>query len=150
MDIGAGKGYPSSSLSNFAGHRFFLDDVQCNSMEGFLQSLKFESIEMQKQVCLLIGKAAKFKGKPKRWYTKQVLYWRGKEIKRDSKEYQDLLDRAYQAMYDQCSSFRFALHRTGNATLTHSIGKTKINETILTRKEFCSRLTNLRDTQKVN
>jgi hypothetical protein len=36
MDIGSGKSYPSGALSNFAGHRFFLDDVQCNSMEGFL------------------------------------------------------------------------------------------------------------------
>ena len=34
---------------------------------------------------------------------------------------------------------------TKKATLTHSIGKKKINETVLTEREFCSRLTKLRD-----
>lgn len=63
MDIGSGSGYPSAALSNFAPHPFIIDGVQCNSMEGFLQSLKFDSLEMQHYVCTLIGKAAKFKGK---------------------------------------------------------------------------------------
>ena len=42
MDIGSKAGYPASSLSNFAGHRFVIDDVECYSMEGFLQSLKLK------------------------------------------------------------------------------------------------------------
>ena len=42
MDIGSGKGYPSSSLSNFAPHEFVIDGITCQSMEGFLQSLKFQ------------------------------------------------------------------------------------------------------------
>ena len=32
MDIGSKSGYPSSSLSNFAGHRFIFDGVECYSM----------------------------------------------------------------------------------------------------------------------
>ena len=60
MDIGSGSGFPSANLSNFHPHPFVIDGVQCNSMEGFLQSLKFKEPEMQKQVCLLVGKAAKF------------------------------------------------------------------------------------------
>ena len=67
MDIGSGKGYPSSALSNFAGHRFILDGIQVNSMEGFLQGLKFKNPDMQVEVCKLIGKAAKMKGKEKNW-----------------------------------------------------------------------------------
>ena len=47
MDIGSGKGYPENSLSNFAPHKFVIDGVECNSMEGFLQSLKFSNPEMQ-------------------------------------------------------------------------------------------------------
>ena len=70
MDIGSGSGYPSSSLSNFAPHPFEIDEVKCNSMEGFLQSLKFESVDMQEYVCTLVGKAAKFKGKNKKWWQK--------------------------------------------------------------------------------
>ena len=95
MDIGSGNGYPVGTLSNFAPHPFEIDGVQCNSMEGFLQSLKFESVEMQKYVCTLVGKAAKFKGKKKKWFQKQELYWLGDTYKRDSDEYQNLLNRAY-------------------------------------------------------
>ena len=145
MDIKSGNGYPSSALSNFAGHRFILDDVQCNSMEGFLQSLKFSNEEMQKHVCTLIGREAKYKGKHKNWWTNQTLYWKGKEYKRKSEEYQNLLDRAYQAMYDQSEKFRKALKATKNATITHSIGKSDPTRTILTEKEFCSRLFALRE-----
>lgn len=145
MDIGSKAGYPASSLSNFAGHRFTIDDVECYSMEGFLQSLKFKEADMQKEVCKLIGKAAKFKGKPKKWYRTQTLYWQGVEYKRDSLEYQLLLDKAFQAMYDQDESFRNALKASGKATLTHSMGKNKQSETVLTNSEFCKRLLQLRE-----
>jgi hypothetical protein len=99
---------------------------------------------MQKEVCKLVGKAAKFKGKPKKWYRTQTLYWMGKEYKRDSEEYQKLLDRAYDAL-SQNTGFQRALLATGNATLTHSIGKNKQSETVLTVKEFVSRLYKIRD-----
>ena len=144
MDIGSGSGFPSATLSNFAPHPFVIDGVECSSMEGFLQSLKFSNPEMQKEVCKLVGKAAKFKGKKKKWWRTQTLHWQGTEIPRDSQEYQDLLDRAFDALA-QNSGFRAALLATGNSVLTHSIGKTKITETVLTRQEFCSRLTKIRE-----
>lgn len=148
MDIGSGCGYPAGSLSNFTPHTFVIDGVVCNSMEGFLQGLKFSNPDIQEYVCTLTGKTAKFKGKHKKWWVDQTLYWRGKAIKRDSKEYQDLLDRAYMALYEN-DSFRRALEATGGATLTHSIGKRKITETVLTEREFCSRLTKLRNNRGV-
>ena len=43
MDISSGSGYPASNLSNFAPHEFIIDGVQCASMEGCLQSLKFQN-----------------------------------------------------------------------------------------------------------
>ena len=144
MEIGSGAGFPGDALSNFAPHPFVIDGVECASMEGFLQSLKFSNPDMQKEVCKLVGKAAKFKGKPKKWYRTQTLYWMGKEYKRDSEEYQELLDRAYDAL-SQNTGFQRALLATGNATLTHSIGKNKQSETVLTVKEFVSRLYKIRD-----
>lgn len=143
MDIGSGSGYPESSLSNFAPHPFEIDGVKCNSMEGFLQSLKFENPDMQVFVCQLVGKAAKFKGKKKKWWRTQTLYWRGKPIPRDSEEYQQLLDRAFDALSEN-QSFCSALLATGKSTLTHSIGKSNQSETVLTKQEFCSRLTKIR------
>lgn len=143
MDIGSGTGFPSSNLSNFTPHPFVIDGVECASMEGFLQSLKYNNIDMQKHVCTLVGKQAKFKGKRKNWYRKQVLYWQGKEYKRDSKEYQGLLDKVYNALAEN-TKFQKALLATGNAKLTHKIGKNKISETVLTEQEFVSRLTRIR------
>lgn len=72
-----------------------------------------------------------------------ILYWQGKEYKRDSKEYQDLLDRAYFEL-SKNEKFQKALLSTGNSTLTHSMGKHNINETVLTEREFISRLYNIR------
>jgi MoCo/4Fe-4S cofactor protein with predicted Tat translocation signal len=144
MDIGSGTGWPSAALSNFTPHPFVIDGVACASMEGFLQSLKFKEPAMQVEVCKLVGKAAKFKGKKKKWWRTQTLYWKGVEYKRDSEEYQELLDRAFDALAEN-ASFQKALLATNNATLTHSIGKSKIQETVLTKQEFCSRLTRIRD-----
>lgn len=144
MDIGSGSGFPSATLSNFSPHPFIFDGVECNSMEGLLQSFKFSNPEIQKEVCKLIGKQAKFKGKKKKWYKTQTLFWQGKEFKRDSEEYQELLDRAFDALSTN-EGYRRALLATGNSTLTHSIGKIKQSETVLTRTEFCSRLTRIRD-----
>ncbi len=147
MDIKSGVGYPASSLSNFSPHPFVLDGVQIASMEGFLQSLKTSNPEMQKYVCTLVGYAAKKWGRKKNWKTSQVLFWQGKEYKRESEEYQELLDRAFFALANN-ESFRRALLATGNATIDHSIGKTNPKETVLTRNEFCRRLMDLRNSIK--
>ena len=144
MDIGAGNSYPACSLSNFSAHPFVLDGVECASMEGFLQSLKFKSADMQKEVCKLVGRKAKFRGKSKNWRRTQTLYWQGQEIDRHSPEYQTLLDRAYDAL-GQNKSFRCALEASGDATLEHSIGKNKPNLTVLTVSEFTKRLYRLRE-----
>ena len=143
MDIGSGSGYPESALSNFAPHPFVMDGIECNSMEGFLQSLKFENPDMQKEVCKLVGKSAKFKGKKKKWWRTQTLYWQGEAYKRDSDEYQKLLTRAYDSLSGN-TGFQKALLATGKSVLTHSIGKDRMYETVLTKKEFISQLYRLR------
>ncbi|AHY25386.1 hypothetical protein PS2_140 [Serratia phage PS2] len=149
MDIGSGSGYPSSSLSNFAPHAFQIDGIECSSMEGFLQSLKFSSPEMAEHVCTLVGKAAKFKGKKKRWWSTQTLYWKGMPFHRESEFYQDLLTRAYDALNEN-TKFRAALAATRNATLTHSMGKNKESETVLTEREFIRQLNRLREKNLVS
>ena len=144
MDIGSGRDYPASALSNFAPHPFVLDDVEIASMEGSLQSLKFSNMDMQVEVCKLAGRKAKFRGKGKKWQTTGTLWWCGQEVNRFSQDYQDLLDRAYEAMFTQSQSAQSALLASRDAVLTHSIGKNKQTDTILTTQEFCSRLTRIR------
>jgi bacteriophage protein GP30.3 len=65
MDISSGSSYPASGLSNFAPHPFIIDDIECASMEGFLQSLKFKDENMQIEICKKVGRQAKRAGAKK-------------------------------------------------------------------------------------
>lgn len=147
MDISSNNSYPAGTLSNFTANTFTFDGVICKSMEGLLQAFKFEDENAQEITCAMVGFSAKKKGskRNKYWQSRQTLWWRGKAYPRKSDEYQDLLDRAYKAMYDQCPKFRDALEAAGNAVFTHSIGHSNQKETVLTTKEFCSRLQKLKD-----
>lgn len=144
MDIKSGAKYPAGALSNFSPHRFIFRGVLVESMEGFLQSLKYSDFEMQKHICTLVGLKAKKTGSKKNWQRDQTLWWAGNPIKRNSDEYQSLLDEAFEAMFTQSESARKALLATRDANLTHSIGRTKKSETVLTRQEFCGRLMSIR------
>lgn len=152
MDVGSNNSYPAGALSNFTARRFMFDGVACASMEGLLQAFKYENMNAQANTCALVGYQAKFKGKSrnKRWKSMQTLWWQGVAYKRNSKEYQELLDRAYTELYKQNEPFRKALADAGKAILTHSIGCNDEKETVLTEREFCSRLQKLKDYGSIN
>ncbi len=145
MNIGSGSGYPASALSNFAPHPFVFYGIEINSMEGLLQSFKFDKIHIQKEVCKLVGKAAKFRGKKrnKAWKKKQTLWWNGVVFDRHGPQYQALLDEAFDALAIN-TKFQKALLASGSAVLTHTIGNNSPSETCLTTREFVSRLTRIR------
>lgn len=145
MDIGSKSGYPASALSNFAPHPFVFDGVGCSSMEGLLQSFKFDKPHIQVEVCKLVGIRAKRRGqkKNKAWKRVQKLWWNGVEYERQGSEYQRLLDRAFDALAENIS-FQKALLATNSCSLTHSIGNSKKPQTCLTEREFCSRLERIR------
>ena len=143
MDIISTGKYPAKALSNFAAYSFVVDGIKCNSMEGFLASLKFSSVHMQASICKLAGFLAKKKGNTINWQKNQILYWKGEKISRKSDKYQVLLDKAFESLF--CNvKFRKALKNSGNVILKHTIGKTDKTETLLTKDEFCSRLMTLR------
>jgi predicted NAD-dependent protein-ADP-ribosyltransferase YbiA (DUF1768 family) len=144
MDIKAGKPYPSGALSNFARRPFVFRGLEVESIEGFLQGLKKKSPEAQVDMFKRFGIGAKRAGSGINWQRTQTLWFQGTAIKRDSQEYQDLLDEAYNAMFDQNPKARKALLDTKDAVLKHAVGRTKVSETVLTRQEFCSRLMNIR------
>ena len=72
-------------------------------------------------------------------------YWVGKEYDRRGPEYQELLDRAYQARFDANEDYRNALGATKDYNLTYSIdwGRTPENS-IITEEESLTRLYKLR------
>lgn len=86
LDIRSNALWPANVLSNLWEKPFVFEDVECGSMEGFLQSLKYPESEKQKTVCILYGNRAKNAGKlkdeKKAWFHKQLLYWKDIAIPR--------------------------------------------------------------------
>lgn len=150
MNIISNGKYPSNSLSNFAAHPFTFRGLEVNSMEGLLQGLKYSNPEMQAHVFGLVGIAAKKKGSKKNWKRNYTLYFQGTPIDRLSDSYQSFLDEAYTTLAVKNEGFQRALLASGDGKLTHSIGRKKPKETILTQNEFCSRLMWIRDALRNN
>lgn len=148
IDIWSKNKYPANVLSNLHDSIFILDDVECHSMEGFLQSLKHQDEERQKQICKMKGLDAKNQSTSD-WQENQIVWWRGKAINRQSEDFSSLVDRAYTALYQQNRCFREALYSTRGKRLLHSRGKNDPHETILTETEFCTILTKLRDSDRI-
>lgn len=144
MEVHSKAKYPACALSNFAQHRFTIDGIECYSMEGFLQSLKYKSSDIQKEVCKSFGMKAKKLGASKdSWKKTQLVFWQGTYIKRDSDKFNALITKAFDCMFEQSVSFRSALEASHTTSFTHAIGKTKKSDTILTKREFCGQLTRL-------
>ena len=144
VDIWSKSKYPADVLSNLCSNEFCFDGIMCGSMEGFLQSLKQKDEDKQCQICSMKGKSAKNMSSTG-WQTDQIVWWKGVAIDRQSREFQKLVRKAYQAMFNQNERFRTALMSTRGMTLFHSRGEANPYKTILTPLEFCTILTELRD-----
>lgn len=144
LDIRSNGLYPSNVLSNMCSNGFRFDGIVCGSMEGFLQSLKRKELDKQRQICSMKGGNAR-KMSVTSWQTDQIVWWKGQAIDRQSEEYQRLIRRAYQAMFEQSERFRAALMQTRGITLVHTSGEPSSYKTILTPSEFCGILMDLRD-----
>lgn len=148
LDIWSKSPYPANVLSNLCSNGFRFEGVLCGSMEGFLQSLKYQNIDKQRQICSMKGKNAKNMTST-HWQTDQTVWWKGIAINRQSLDFQDLIRRAYQAMFEQNERFRIALMSTRGMKLYHSQGEQNSFKTILTESEFCSTLTEIRESYDV-
>ena len=144
LDIRSNGQYPSNVLSNLCSNGFRFEGIVCRSMEGFLQSLKQKDKDKQRQICSMKGGNAR-KHSVTSWQTDQIVWWKGQAYDRQSDDYQKLIRRAYQAMFDQSERFRAALMQTRGITLIHSSGEENPYKTILTEDEFCLILTEIRD-----
>ena len=130
-------------LSNFHPYKFMFREREFTSMEALLQGIKFESIEKQEQIFSLVGVKAKYKGKKSKWYQNQKLYFQGEEIVRDSIQYQEFLDEAFNALFLNKEAQKVLINTRG-FSLIHSIGKKDMRQTVLTEQEFISQLLRIR------
>ncbi|EMR75548.1 Bacteriophage protein GP30 [Thermoplasmatales archaeon SCGC AB-540-F20] len=111
-----------------------------------MQAFKFQDTKKQLESCGRRGYWAQRIGHSgDGWKKNQILYWKDKEYKRDSKEYQELLDRLFNECYSQNTKARETLMKTGYAILTHERGKTDKKDTVLTAEEFIIRLVRIRE-----
>lgn len=145
IDIHSKSPYPANALSNFYVHQFCFDGVQCASMDGFLQSLKFKDIKIQNSICAMVGADAKDAGLDQDWKSNQTLYWQGDDYDRHGSEYKKLITRAFDRLFEN-DSFKDALTASSDEPLDHSIGINQPHETVLTTQEFLDQLYRLRRT----
>ena len=132
-------------LSNLCNYPFVLDGIHCESFEGFLQSLKFRDAVDASAVRKLYGTKCFFAGqKGNGWKISQVLWWNGVGYQRSSKEYANLLERAYDALFDQNEDFCDALFASRFYELRHDFGKCDMMDSVLTRTEYIYNLYRLR------
>lgn len=145
IDINSRASGAAGRLSNYTERRFFFDGVECGSIEGVLQSFKCPEPSAQRDICRLVGGWAKKAGGQYDWRQDQMLYWQGRAYPRRSEDYKKLLDRLYDAAFEQDAAFRADLDSLRGQKLDHHMGLTNPAETVLTRVEFVRQLQRLID-----
>jgi len=146
IDIKGGSKDPRAArLSNFTNRSFIFDGVQCAGIEGILQALKESRFKAQVETCALSGKLAKKAGAERNtWKESQTLWWREIAYPRNSREYQELLTKIYDTVYEQDPTFKEDLLAVGNEEICHSIGNSDQRDTVLTEVEMIHQLNRLR------
>ena len=139
------KGPYAKVLSNLFPYSFTFKGKKLNSIEGFFQGIKFKDKKTQDFVLEYSGldsnniKVASDYD----WKKTGIIYWQGKSIKRDSKEYDDLIDELYISAI-QNPLYRNVL-KTCDKDVIHSIGTTEKENTVFTRYEFEYQINCLRE-----
>lgn len=134
-------------LSNLYPYQFTFDGITYASMEAFFGGLRTPDLQEKQKLYTTSGMNSWYMGHNFSWYEKQEVYYKDRTINRHTKEYDDLITAAFDALFTN-EDFKQALKESGNSKLTHTIGKTAKEKTLLTRKEFIGHLYRLRE--KVN
>lgn len=130
-------------LSNLYPYQFEFDGIIFSSMEAFFGSLRTPDLQEKQKLYSTYGMDSWYKGHKFSWYEKQEVYYKDKTINRDSREYENLITNAFDTLFTN-EDFKQALKESGDSKLTHRIGKTAKDKTLLTRKEFIGHLNRLR------
>lgn len=143
LDIHSAMPGDAGILSNLHMKPFIMEGIFYGSIEGFLQSLRYQYSCEAEKVAMMCGVEAKMAGRAKS-IKNDTLYYQGKPFNRHSVWYKKLLERAFTACFAQNESFQRSIFNTREMELVHSIGKDDPNETILTNSEFIKLLERLR------
>lgn len=130
------KGFLSKILSNLYPYEFVFRGFHLKSIEAFFQGIKFKDSTIQKMVFNYSGTVAYYIQAASHYDWKETgyIYWQSQSIKRDSLEYDLLVDELYISAA-QNPLYRQALKNLAKPII-HTIGKMSKNETVFTRYEF--------------
>jgi len=130
------RGMYPKLLSNLFPYEFTFKGQKLNSIECFFQGIKFKDKELQSKLFKYSGKEALVLQKTSdyNWKESGIVYWQGLPIKRDSKEYDDLIDELYISAI-QNEFYRNAI-KNCNLPIIHAMGEEDKKETVFTRYEF--------------
>lgn len=146
VDVGyRNRGDYAQMLSNLFPYTFKFRGKKLQSIENFFQGIKFKDKKVQNYVFTYYGtQAVHIKAATDYdWKKSGLIYWQGKEIKRDSKEYEMLVDELYISAI-QNPIYRGILSNC-NKFIIHSIGENNKKDTTFTRYEFEFELNCLKD-----
>lgn len=143
IDITTATQYPENRLKPTEPHSFRLDNKTCCSLESVLQAMKFRNVRDQQLICSSPAQIARLKGNKVNWKTNQKLYWNGTEYRRDSEEYQTLLDNIVNALSTNMG-FMSSLNASTAESFTCSELGDDPTQTPMTSEEYCSRIISLR------
>lgn len=139
------------ALSNLFRYKFYFKGFWFESAEAVFQCLKIKDKKVQRMVFDYSGmpsnKVKAFADYD--WREQGVVYFQGKPIVRNSKEYDDFIDEMYVCLM-QNPLYRNALKSTGDKVLIHSIGLDEKDKTLYTRYEFEKQINVLRAYIKEN
>lgn len=146
VDVGyRNRGDFAQMLSNLFPYEFKFKGKKFKSIENFFQGIKFKDKKIQNYVFSYYGtQAVHIKASTNYdWRETGIIYWQGNEIKRDSKEYELLVDELYISAL-QNPIYRGILNKC-NKYILHSMGENNKNNTTFTRYEFEFELNCLKD-----
>lgn len=138
-------------LSNLFHYEFYFKGFKLSSIESVFQGFKFKNKKMQKLLYKYYGLdsnnikiASNYN-----WKENYIVYFQGKALARDSREYDDFIDELYISLL-QNPLYRNALKKVGDKYILHAIGEELKQDTVFTRYEFERELNMLKDFVKEN
>lgn len=133
-------------LSNLFHYEFVFRGFKLSSAEGIFQGFKLKDKKAQRLIFKYFGlDSNNIKASSDyNWREEQTVYFQGKPIKRDSKEFEDFIDEMYISLL-QNPLYRNCLKKVGNKCILHALGEPDKTKTVFTRYEFEYELNALKD-----
>ncbi len=124
-------------LSNLFQYEFYFKGFKLQSLEGIFQGFKMKDKKAQRLLFNYHGlNSNNIKASADyNWKSEGNVYFQGRAIKRDSKEFDDFIDEMYISIL-QNPLYRNVLKNAGDKYILHALGGKTKQDTVFTRYEF--------------